>query len=200
MNGHYRDTAYLPWAGEPWCNLWIPLASMSADQSVQVVRASHKGIQYDGTAFNPKDPTQPLWGEKGEFPRLPDISAESAENPGSWDIVGYDVVPGDVVCLHPRCLHRGGGTDSTLPERRNMVFRFFGDKAFFSDHLPKTYGIAVDSGGRVSVSQTDARNTANGRAGTEKDGLETNKTVLSAAGGYLSDGDPYRPADCIKAN
>ena len=34
------------------------------------------------------------------------------------------------------------------------------------------YGIAVDSGGRVFVSQTDARNTANGRAGTEKDGLE----------------------------
>jgi|TARA_Y100000310_G_scaffold264565_1_gene275221 YVTN family beta-propeller protein len=34
------------------------------------------------------------------------------------------------------------------------------------------YGVTVDSGGRIFVTQTDARNTANGRAGTEKHGLE----------------------------
>ena len=34
------------------------------------------------------------------------------------------------------------------------------------------YGLAVDSNGRVFVAQTDARNDANGRAGTRQDGLE----------------------------
>ena len=166
----HQDTAYQPWSGEHWCNMWIPLASMSADQSIQVVRGSHKGIQYDGTTFNPKNPTQSLWGKAADFPRLPDISAESAANPESWDIVGFDVVPGDVVVFHPHCLHRGGGTDSTLPERRNMVFRFFGDKAYYSDHLPKT-------GGMYDLNP-----------------------IPSAAGGYLADGDLYRPADSIRAN
>lgn len=166
----HQDTAYQPWSGEHWCNMWIPLAPMSADQSIQVIRASHKGIQYDGTTFNPKNPTQSLWGENGDFPRLPDISVEVAANRGSWDIVGFDVMPGDVVIFHPHCLHRGGGTDNTLPERRNMVFRFFGDKSYYSDHLPKTKG------------------------------MYDLKPIPSAAGGYLADGDPYRPADSIKAN
>ena len=166
----HQDTAYQPWSGAHWCNLWIPLVPMSAEQSLQVVRASHDGIQYDGTTFNPKNPTQPLWAEQGDFPRLPDISAESKANPGSWDIVGFDVVPGDVVVFHPQCLHRGGGTDSTLLERRNMVFRFFGDRGYYSDHLPKT-------GGMYDL-----------------------KAIPSAAGGYLKDGDPYRPAESIKAN
>ncbi len=166
----HQDTAYQPWSGEHWCNMWIPLASMSADQSIQVIRESHKGIQYDGTTFNPKNPTQSLWGEHGNFPRLPDISAESAANTGSWDIVGFDVVPGDVVVFHPHCLHRGGGTDSTLPERRNMVFRFFGDKSYYSDHLPKTKG------------------------------MYDLDPIPSVAGGYLADGDPYRPSYSIRAN
>lgn len=166
----HQDTAYQPWSGEHWCNLWIPLVSMSAEQSIQVIRKSHKGIQYDGTTFNPKNPTQSLWGAAAGFPRLPDISAESAADPDSWDIVSFDVVPGDVIVFHPHCLHRGGGTDTTLPERRNMVFRFFGDKSYYSDHLPKT-------GGMYDL-----------------------KPIPTAAGGYLADGDPYRPAYSIKAN
>ncbi len=166
----HQDTAYQPWSGEHWCNMWIPLVPMSADQSLQVVRESHKGIQYDGTTFHPKDPTQSLWGKESGFPRLPDITAEFAANPKSWDIVGFDVVPGDVVVFHPHCLHRGGGTDSVLQERRNMVFRFFGDQGYYSDHLPK-------NGGMYEL-----------------------KPIAAAAGGYLKDGDLYRPAAAIKAN
>lgn len=68
------------------------------------------------------------------------------------------------------CFEWSIATDSTLPERRNMVFRFFGDKSYYSDHLPKTKG------------------------------MYDLKPIPSAAGGYLADGDPYRPADSIRAN
>ena len=166
----HQDTAYQPWRGEHWCNIWIPLVRMSAEQSVQVIRESHTGIQYDGTTFNPGNPTQPLWGENGNFPRLPDISAESEVNPDRWDIVGFDVELGDVVVFHPHCLHRGGGTDDKLRERRNIVLRFFGDRSYYSDHLPKTKGM-----------------------------YELNP-IPSVSGGYLLDGDLYRPLSSIKAN
>ena len=43
----------------------------------------------------------------GDFPRLPDISAEVEANPDAWDIVGFDVGPGDVVVIHPHCLSAG---------------------------------------------------------------------------------------------
>ena len=166
----HQDTAYQRWSGEHWCNLWIPLTSMSADQSVQVVKASHRGVQYDGTTFNPKNPTEPLWGKAGEFPPLPDITAEVTVDPDSWTILSFDLDPGDVVVFHPHCLHHGGGTDSKLPERRNMVFRFFGDQAYYNDHLPKT-------GGMYEL-----------------------KPVASVDGGYLADGDLYRPAFTIRVN
>tara|TARA_B100000902_G_C27204105_1_gene860640 strand:+ start:332 stop:1168 length:837 start_codon:yes stop_codon:yes gene_type:complete len=164
----HQDTAYQPWSGEHWCNMWIPLMPMSADQSVQIIKGSHKGIQYDGTTFNPKNPTQALWGGAAKFPPLPDITADVAENPESWAVLGFDLVPGDVLVFHPHCLHRGGGTDSNMPERRNMVFRFFGDKAYYSDHLPKTGG------------------------------MYTLKPIAASGGGYLTDGDRYRPADNIQ--
>ena len=166
----HQDTAYQPWSGEHWCNMWIPLTSMSADQSVQVIKGSHKGIQYDGTTFNPKKPTEALWGKAAEFPPLPDITTEVSENPDSWAILGFDLLPGDVVVFHPHCLHRGGGTDPNLPERRNMVFRFFGDNAYYSDHLPKT-------GGMYQL-----------------------KPIAAKGGGYLADGDRYRPAANIEVN
>ena len=166
----HQDTAYQPWSGPHWGNLWIPLISMNTQQSIQVVKGSHKGIQYDGTTFNPTNPTQPLWGKVAAFPRLPDITAEVTANPDSWEILGFDLVPGDAVLFHPHCLHRGGGTDSTLPERRNIVFRFFGDQAYYSDHLPKT-------GGMYEL-----------------------KPIPSVNGGYLADGEPYRPAANIQVN
>ena len=53
------------------------------------------------------------------------ISSDLKKNPNSWDIVSFEVEPGDAVVLHPHCLHRGGGTSDTLPERKNIVFRFF---------------------------------------------------------------------------
>ena len=62
----------------------------------------------------------------------------------------------------------------SLPDRDLYIFNTADDTLLEVVNTVGTllYGIAVDSGGRVFVSQTDARNTANGRAGTEKDGLE----------------------------
>ena len=136
----HQDTVYWPLGGEHWANFWIPLVEMTEEQSVQVVRGSHKSIMYDPT-LNPNDPSTLLWGEAGNFPRLPDITADLAKDPSSWDIVGFDVSPGDLVILHPHSIHAGGANDDTLAVRRNLVLHFCGDKSYYSDHLPHTPGI-----------------------------------------------------------
>lgn len=159
----HQDTSYLPWAGDHWANFWIPLTAHPAGYGIQVIRGSHQGIMYDGTTFTSEDPTDPLWGSAGNFPRLPDISAELQANPDSWDVVSFDVEPGDVVALHPHALHAGGAPDEHLPERRTFVFRFFGDKAYYSEHLP------------------------------DAPGMYENAPIKSVDGGFLSDGDLYRP-------
>ena len=166
----HQDTSFLPWGGEHWANFWIPLCPHSADYAIQVVRGSHNGIMYDGTTFEGDDPTEPLWGDAGNFPRLPDITAELAADPDSWDIVSFDVEPGDLVVLHPHSLHAGGPADETMPERRTLVLRFFGDKSYYSAHLP------------------------------DAPGLYENAPIKSDSGGFLTDGDPYRPAGVANIN
>ena len=61
-----------------------------------------------------------------------------------------------------------------LPDRDLYVFDTQNDTLLEIVETVGTllYGVAVDSGGRVFVTQADARNTSNGRAGTEKHGLE----------------------------
>jgi len=166
----HQDTVYSPWGGEHWANFWIPLVSMTADQAIRVVRGSHNGIMYDGITFNPAAPTEPLWGEAGNFPRLPDITAEFEADPTSWDIVGFDVSPGDLVILHPHAIHAGGKSDAELKVRRNLVLRFFGDKSHYSAHLP------------------------------DAPGMYDNSPIPATGGGFLTDGDPYRPASMVQVN
>ncbi|WP_017616263.1 phytanoyl-CoA dioxygenase family protein [Nocardiopsis salina] len=127
----HQDTAYLPWAGHHWANAWISFEHLPKANSLEIVRGSHRGVQYDGTTFaNPADPTEPIHGGN-VLPRLPDIDADLAQNPDAHDIVSWETRPGDVVVLHPRSLHGGAGVDAGCPDRHTLVLRFFGDDATF---------------------------------------------------------------------
>ncbi|MEU7040626.1 phytanoyl-CoA dioxygenase family protein [Streptomyces varsoviensis] len=126
----HQDTAYLPWAGEHWGNAWISFQHVPKRNSLEVVRGSYRGVQYDGTTFNLDDPTEPLHGS-GVLPRLPDIDAELAAGRDTYDVVSWAIDPGDVLVLHPRSLHGGAGVDAEAPERHTLVLRFFGDDATF---------------------------------------------------------------------
>jgi ectoine hydroxylase-related dioxygenase (phytanoyl-CoA dioxygenase family) len=128
----HQDTSYLPWAGNHWGNAWISFEAVPQQNSLEIVRGSHRGTLYDGTTFlDPDDPTQPLHGTKSGLPRLPDIEAERARDPGAYDVLSWATEPGDVVVIHPGVLHGGAPVDAEFPERRTLVFRYFGDDATF---------------------------------------------------------------------
>ncbi|MFH8410167.1 phytanoyl-CoA dioxygenase family protein [Streptomyces sp. NPDC018019] len=134
----HQDTAYLPWAGEHWANAWISFQALPKANSLEIIRGSHHGPQYDGTTFaNPDDPTEPLHGV-GALPRLPDIDAELARDPDAYEVLSWATTPGDVVVLHPGALHGGAHVDATCPERHTLVLRFFGDDATFRP-LPEVH-------------------------------------------------------------
>ena len=64
-------------------------------------------------------------------------------------------------------------TNTELPDRDLFIFNTTTDTQVrvVSGVGTLLYGLAVDSSGTVFVAQTDARNTANGRAGTQDHGL-----------------------------
>jgi ectoine hydroxylase-related dioxygenase (phytanoyl-CoA dioxygenase family) len=121
----HQDSSYLAVAGEHLAVAWITFEAMSAADSLEFVRGSHKGVLYNGSAFALGDDTAPLH-PGADAPRLPDIEAHRDD----FDIVSYAVEPGDVVLFHPAMLH-GGGATRAGQRRRTLTLRFFGAKAVY---------------------------------------------------------------------
>ena len=122
----HQDASYLPVDGEMLAVIWIPFEALSAEDSLELVRGSHRQVLHDGSRFDPADDTAPLYGD-GSLPRLPDIEA----NRSQWDIVSWPVEPGDVVVFHPKTLHGGAATRSGA-RRRTLSLRFFGEDAVYA--------------------------------------------------------------------
>ena len=76
-------------------HLWMPVDHMPRETAPEVVRGSHLWK----TGYR-------IAGQSGEAPAidLPDIES----NRGAFDIVGYEVAPGDVVAFNHRSLHHSG--------------------------------------------------------------------------------------------
>ena len=133
----HQDTSYLAASGDHLANIWISFESLPKANVLEIVRGSHRGVQYDGAAYSdPSDPTRPVWGD-GSFPRLPDIEADRQKNPASWDVMSWAVEPGDALVFHSGALHGGAPVSPACPTRHTLVLRFFGDKLFYRP-LPST--------------------------------------------------------------
>jgi ectoine hydroxylase-related dioxygenase (phytanoyl-CoA dioxygenase family) len=124
----HQDSSYLPIDGKDIAVVWISFERVAKENALEFVRASHRGVLYDGSRFDPDDDTAPLYGN-GVLPRLPNIEAERAK----WDIVSWGVEPGDVVVFHPAMLHGGAPTHGSI-RRRTLSLRFFGDDAIYKPH------------------------------------------------------------------
>jgi len=133
----HQDTAYLPANGRHLLNIWISFERLSKANALEIIRGSHLGTQYDGTSYtDPTDATRPLWGDEG-WPRLPDIEADRAKDPTSWDVLSWDLETGDALVFHSGTLHGGAPVTEDCPTRHTLVLRFFGDQLFYRP-LPTT--------------------------------------------------------------
>lgn len=57
------------------------------------------------------------------YDKVPDIEA----NPQNYDIISFDVEPGDVIIHHVLTIHGARGNQSTDKMRRAISFRYCGD-------------------------------------------------------------------------
>lgn len=104
--------------------VWIPLDACDAETGrMKYVRGSHKwGETYAANVFFTSTPMS-----GSEEQRLPDIGA----NEDAYDIVSFDVNPGDVIIHDVMTLHGASGNTSARP-RRAISFRYVdGDVRYF---------------------------------------------------------------------
>ena len=121
----HQDTSYLRMMGSQLVAVWVSLDPLPKQHSLEFVRGSHLGELYNGSAFASHDDTAPLY-KQSRLPRLPDIQAARDQ----FEIVSFDVAPGDLVVFHLGILHGGAGTEPGL-RRRTLSLRFLGPDVVF---------------------------------------------------------------------
>jgi len=127
----HQDNSYSPVEGPHLLNIWTSFEKIPRKNALEFVRGSHRGVQYNGTSYDDaNDHTKPLW-HKTDWPRLPDIEAERAKDPDSWDVFTFDLEIGDALVFHSGILHGGAPVTPDCPIRHTLVYRFHGDQTFY---------------------------------------------------------------------
>ena len=146
----HQDMPYWPLEGSQLASMWITLDTLPREETLEFVRGSHRQTRYDG--FDPgavnEDPTRPFYGT--DLPPLPDIEAERDK----WDIVSWDITPGDVVIFHPGLLH-GGGPTSQGRRRRTITVRCYGDDVVYAERPPSRPTVPLTPGLSLALKPGD---------------------------------------------
>ena len=134
----HQDYGYFQITGRKCVIAWIALDEATLENGVmEYVRGSHKWPQtYAPNVFVAQTPTT-----GSQDIRLPDIEANRA----NYDIVHFDVSPGDVLLHDVRTIHGTGGNLSNLP-RRAISFRYCGDDIRFFDRPGAVQQVNTDHG------------------------------------------------------
>lgn len=130
----HQDLSYFQTEGSMCAIVWMPLDAADLENGVtRYIRGSHKW----GKIFAPSVFVSQTTTRESPYPRLPDI--ENAEE--DYDIVSFNVEPGDIVVHDVLTVHGAGGNPTNRP-RRAISFRYCGDDVRFFDRpgaIPQVY-------------------------------------------------------------
>lgn len=127
----HQDTPFLRVRGHDMTRVWLTCDPSPRDVTVEVVRGSHLwNVVYDTATMAPSSSVATT-AEGSAFsytgigdearPAVPDIEAHR----GSFDIIGFDVEPGDAVVFHGNILHGASGK-AAHPHRRRAFATMWG--------------------------------------------------------------------------
>lgn len=116
----HQDLSFWPIRGEQITSLWIPLDPVNKDNSgLLYVKGSHKWPQ----RFKALSPDYVAAIIDEEMDDIPDINA----NLDKYELLHWDMEPGDFLAFHPLTLHGSYGNLSRTRRRRALALRWTGD-------------------------------------------------------------------------
>lgn len=121
----HQDQPYYPIDGWQMCVLWLPLDPVSKDVCLELVRGSHRWQRW----FQPEltRSGRELYPQNSPYERMPDIEADR----GGYDIVTFDMAPGDCIVFHGLTVHGAPGNTSPQRRRRALSTVWVGDDTLF---------------------------------------------------------------------
>jgi len=122
----HQDWGNFQITGRKCCVIWIPLDKVTRDNGgMEYIRGSHlwdKTYAPNLLISQTADPTSP-------YEKMPDIEA----NIDKYDVISFDVNPGDVIIHHIMTVHGSGANTSRTKTRRAIALRYCGDDVRYFD-------------------------------------------------------------------
>jgi ectoine hydroxylase-related dioxygenase (phytanoyl-CoA dioxygenase family) len=153
----HQDTVYGFLDGPGIVRIWMPVDPIPRQTSIEVVRGSHLwNIEYDIIEHIPMLEENVEHTKTSKFsylvtqadgrPKLPNIEASR----DSFDIVGFDVNPGDVVAFDYHILHHAGAGVNLRDKRRALAI-VYGNEHAMLKHRPNPIPGPVENAGLTFV-------------------------------------------------
>jgi ectoine hydroxylase-related dioxygenase (phytanoyl-CoA dioxygenase family) len=114
----HQDQPYYNIEGSQNCSMWAPMDPVARAATLEFVAGTHKGPWLMPRSFMSSDAK---WFPEGTLADLPDIEG----NRDAFEIIGWEMQPGDVVFFHMLTLHAAAGVGNG--RRRVLSVRFLGD-------------------------------------------------------------------------
>jgi len=129
----HNDQPYWPVRGRQVMSFWLALDPTTAENGrLEFVRGSHLWDRW----FQPEPFGKTVtrsYDDNPDYETMPDIEAAR----GNYDIVAWDMEPGDVIAFHAMAVHGAGGNLRSDVRRRGYTVRYTGDDARY-DTRPGT--------------------------------------------------------------
>lgn len=139
----HQDTPFLRVRGDQMVRVWLCADPSPADLTVQVVRGSHRwNVVYNTRTMASSPVTSERQGEfeaaqlgDAYLPRVPDIAAHR----DSFDIMRFDVQPGDALIFQSNMLHGADGREWCDHARRAFAMLWGGPELRHHRSAGKTF-------------------------------------------------------------
>lgn len=120
----HNDQPYWPIIGRDVISIWVAIDDVRADSgALEFVRGSHKWARwFQPEPFGP-NADRTAYSRNPDFEDIPDIEA----NRDDYDIITWDVQPGDVYVFNGMTVHGASGNTSSDRRRRGYTVRYVGD-------------------------------------------------------------------------
>jgi ectoine hydroxylase-related dioxygenase (phytanoyl-CoA dioxygenase family) len=117
----HQDQPYWPVDGAQVLSVWVPFDRVTEDSgALRYVKGSHLW----GRRFRPRD----FGGDQRALRGLSgDVTPEIDGDRGRYEVLSFELEPGDCLIHHGMTLHGAPGNRSTLCRRRAHSIRFTGD-------------------------------------------------------------------------